>query len=312
MNINKINIYYDLRVAPITFDAAVYFAAAVARCRLAGFNCFDVHIVAPSFRSVSPRDKTYDAATKNWRLTNILSRIPKLIKGVENVHLYYVDEIPARFPRFPESYNPADPKSFSYLFPELLAVHGMGGDVQVFSPSEFSCRWAQHVLGDDRTIVLTLRTADFDKIRDSNLDDWAYVYESLKSDGYRVVVVPDHMDCLFERRFSRYNWNVCSEAAIDLDLRLGLYTNALATIGSNGGHTAPLWLSSGRFMLFGTWNQASRLSNKEFLQRIGLIVGHQPVFFSDGQAFDWCEASLLNREYLSRACRDYIYSLKPR
>jgi len=291
---DKIHIYYDLRAAPITFDSAVYFSAAVAKCRLMGYKRFDVHIVANEFRQLTPRDKAYELKTKNWRLNSIVSRLPWLIPSVENIFLYRSDEIELKSPRYPENYSPGTTRQLPYLFHELLRAHGEGGNVQVYRPSEFANSWAKKRIGEDRTIIFPLRTADFDKGRDSELGLWQRVHANLERLGYRIIVIPDQMDCLFEKRYALYAWDACPEATMDVDLRLALSVNAHATIGVSGGHLAPIWLSSAAFLIFGLLNRSSAVSNSRALNAQGLKPPNQPSFFRlHHQQFDWLEASLL-------------------
>ncbi|MBM4230378.1 MAG: hypothetical protein FJ184_06460 [Gammaproteobacteria bacterium] len=307
---DKIHIYYDLRAAPITFDAAVYFAAAVAKCRLMGFTRFDVHIVASEFRQLTPRDKTYAIKTKKWRLNSIISRLPWLIPGVENISLYKSDDIELKWPRYPENYLPGVTKQFPYLFSELLRTHGEGGDVQVYSPSDFADGWAKKRIHGKPTLILPLRTADFDGGRDSDLRVWFEVHSRLVAVGFRVIVIPDHMDCLNEKKYQQYDWDSCAEAAMDIDLRLALSTNAYATIGINGGHLAPIWLSDATFIIFGILNKFSAVSSLRALRAHGLELSKQPSFFKEyHQQFDWREAILLTPEYVLATAANFLETM---
>ena len=307
---DKIHVYYDLRAAPITFDSAVYFAAAVATCQLMGFKRVDVHIVASEFRQLTPRDKTYEVKTKNWRLHNIVTRLPWLIPSVENIFLHRTNNIELKCPTYPETYLPGVTKKLPYLFPELLRTHREGGNVQVYRPSEFADSWAKKRIDSDRTLIMPLRTADFDKGRDSDLTLWLEVHARLKSLGYRILVIPDHMDCLYEKQYSHFSWDTCPEAAMDVDLRLALSVNAYATIGPNGGHLAPVWLSPAKFLIFGVLNSASPVSNFGFLRAQGFDPPNQPTFFSGyHQRFDWVEASLLTPTYVSTTAEAFLESM---
>ena len=304
---DKIHIYYDLRAAPITFDSAVYFATAVAKCQLMGFKRFDVHIIASEFRQVTPRDKAYEIKTKNWRLHSIVTRLPWLIPNVENIFLHKTDDIKLEWPKYPENYLPGTTKQLPYLFPDLLRAHSEGGIVQVYRPSDFADSWAKNRIGSVPTIIMPLRTADFDKGRDSDLEMWFDLHARLRNLGYQVIVIPDHMDCLYEKKYSQYDWDTCPEAAMDVDLRLALSTNAYSTIGINGGHLAPIWLSTSTFLIFGVLNKASSVSNVRFLRSQGFDPPNQPIFFSRlHQQFDWHESSLLNAAYVSIAAEIFL------
>lgn len=302
----KMHIYYDLSAAPITFDAAVYFAFAIAKCRLAGFQRFDIHVVANTFRRATPRDKAYDDSIKNWRLNNIILRLPRLIPGVENIFLYTSNEINLLSPRFPEDYNPGISGTFPYLYPALLSIYRCGGNVKIYQATEFANSWARARIDEGKTVIIALRNADFDIERDTDLDVWSTVYHSLSAEGFKVLVIPDHMDCLFQKKYENYPWKTCAEAALDVDLRLALYTNAIATIGGVGGHTAPLWLSNSVFALFGILNNKSPVSSMAFLRRMGFSPHSQPPFFNSAQFLDWTDSKLLSAQYITTTALNLI------
>jgi len=308
----KIHIYYDMRFAPITFDAAVYFAIAVATCRLAGFERFDVHVIAKEFRQWSHRDKEYGQEIKNWRLHNIICRLPWLIPDVENISLYRANDIELEWPRYPETYSPGNKNEFPHLFSYLLKVHEKGGNVQIYRPSKFADKWAKNRIGKNDTLIMALRTADFDTGRDSNLSLWHEIYKKLQGLGYRIIVVPDYMDCLNEKKYSYFSWEACPEAALDADLRLALSTNAYATFGSSGGHFVPILLSSATFLIFGLINKFGLYSKGEFVSKIlGIESGGQPTFFHDHQQkYDWQEASLLTVDYVSSTVERFLENIR--
>jgi hypothetical protein len=295
----KLGIYYDLRVSPITFDSAVFLATAVGAGRLAGFSRFDVHIIANAFRNVTPRERSYDLAQRNWRLNNIIIRLARMLQDVDSVGVWQGAEVYLTPFKYPENYDPNNPVAASYGFPGLIAVNKAGGDVQPFRSSDYAKAWAKTRLGSDEALVMAVRSGDFNQNRDANLAQWFKLYEYLTQKGHKVVVVPDQFDVLYQRSAWEYEWDLVPEAAIDLDLRLALYQSCRANVAWTGGHTALMWLSKSRFIIFGSWNQSNFVSTREWYASQGVPVGAQPPFLiKDQQVFDWLEASSVSTDYL--------------
>jgi hypothetical protein len=295
----KLGIYYDLRVSPITFDSAVFLATAVGAGQLAGFSRFEVHIVANAFRNVTPRERSYDLAQKIWRLNNIVMRLARLIPQVEGVGVWQGSELYLSPHRYPDNYDPNRPVATSYGFPGLLSVFKAGGDPQPFRASDYARAWAKNRLGGDETIVMAVRSGDFNQNRDANLVQWFELYKHLTQKGLKVVVIPDQFDVLFGRTAWQFGWDLAPEAAIDLDLRLALYQSCHANVAWTGGHTALMWLSKSRFIIFGSWNQSNYVSTSEWYESQGVPVGSHPPFLQkDRQVFDWREAGSVSTDYL--------------
>ena len=302
----RVQIYYDMRVAPVTFDAAVFFAFAVSMCRKQGFYLFDVHIVASGFRNVTRREKAYTLDQRTWRLFNMITRLPPLIPGVVDVGLWRGDWVPMSPLKFPTDYDPANPKAPPYLFPPLLKARALGGDVQVFQASNSARAWARHRMGEGKNIVVALRSSDFNKDRDASYEDWSQVCTHLTKMGYNVFVIPDQWDVLYERDYLKYEWNVVTEAAIDLDLRLALYQECYTNIVWTGGHTALHWLSKSKFLMFGVRNEKNPVSTGAWFESQGITVGVQPNFFLPFQEFDWKEASEVSTDYMIQRAEEYL------
>jgi hypothetical protein len=291
-------VYYDLRCAPLTFDAAIYFAIAIGTLRAEGYSCFNVHILAQGYRKLTPREKTYSMETRRWRLVNIILRLPLLIPGVANVYFTRHPPILLGDPRFPKDFDPSRETHFPYSAEELFNAGRSGINLRVYEASGYARSWARARLGQGKAIVLTLRAADIHTERDAPRDMWFALYQHLCRLGYRVFVIPDQHDVLFQRTFETFGWNSIPEAAIDMDLRLALYQECHAVIGWSGGNAALLWLSNCRFLLFGLLNGNAWVSNAEYFTTRGITVGEQPPFLLPHQQIDWTDAVNLTAERL--------------
>lgn len=304
-----VQVYYDLRTAPLTLDAAVFFAAAVGSLRLEGYQSFDVNIVANHFREHSDRDRAYTRDQKNWRLANIILKLPLLIPGVQNVNLVRGTRLTMADPRYPKDYDPSAPVKPPYNMKYLSQATHAGADVQVYRASGYAREWAKGRLGVGKTVVMTLRRSDFDTARDTPLAMWFELYENLSAGGYRVFVIPDQFDALFAQEYAKYPWPVIHEAAMDLDLRLALNEECFANVAWSGGTTSLLSLTKARFLYFGALNSKSHVANAGYYKKIGMAAGEPWAYFGPGQEADWTEAASVTPAYLIERTDAYLAGL---
>jgi hypothetical protein len=294
-----VHIYYDLRAAPITFDAATYFAAAVGTLRLQGYKLFDVSIIAPDYRAYSPRDVTYTTDQKDWRLVNLITRLPLLIPGVLNVHLTRSTRALLAKPRYPAAYDFFN-ITMPYDIKHLIDAARNGADVQVYSATDYARTWARDKLGPGKTIVMTLRGNDYKEFRDTPLDKWFLLYEHLSRQGYRVLIIPDQHDVLYSQKYAEYSWTSIPEAAVDLDLRLALYQECHATVAWAGGNNMLLWYSKTKFLIFGALNSTTNVTDAAYYATCGMTVGEPPSFFGPRQRIDWLDTPAITTDHLLR------------
>jgi len=298
-------IYYDLRAAPITFDAATFFAAAVGYLRLEGYRQFDVNIIAPDYRAYSKRDVTYTDEQKDWRLVNLIMRLPLLIPGVLNVYLTRSTRALMAQPRYPAHYDFVNVE-MPYQMQRVIKAVSRGADVQVYSATDYARTWARSRLGPGKTIVMTIRGNDYKEFRDTPLDTWFLLYEHLSSKGYRVFVIPDQHDVLFMQKYAQYSWTTIPEAAMDLDMRLALHQECTATIAWAGGNNLLLWFSKTKFLIFGALNSETIVTNAEYYAANDMTVGEPPSFLMPAQRVDWTDAPAITIEHLIQKSDAYL------
>ncbi len=297
-------VYYDLRVAPLSFDFAWYLAVACATAEQQDSK-LSVTLFYPFFRNSNSIEKGFDAGYRMWKLHNVLVRLCSLCPRVVEVVCNGSQRIDFRTPHFPTSYHPATVDVSSGLTPLPLthnhldvAMMGMKNKV-VFESTAYADRWFRARFGQKKVVMMSVRTTPHNAPRNAPLVVWYGVYLALRNAGYHCVIIPDQDDYLATREYKAHDWEVVEEASIDLDLRLAIYRNALCAVTWTGGATAPLLLCGAAFMMFGIWNESSVVSSKEFMSRKGPTFGVQPPWFDpERQIYDWTPAEQVSTEYV--------------
>ena len=235
----KLNVYYDTKFAPTTNDFGSYLVLANAVRQSMGAESMGVTIVADQFREYSPREKKTPKREMRFRLSHILSKLPFLIPEVVSTDITTAPSIDIQLPAFPRGYpgHPDDLKQIPYQHKNLHSFYGKEGiNLRPFKASEQAKFFIDNLFGDD-VIIIHLRTSNFKTERNSNLDEWYKVSQELKRLKFRPIIIPDFDDCMRDRIFTKYDWEVFEPAAYEIDLRLALGEKAINNLTVNHGAT---------------------------------------------------------------------------
>ena len=248
----RLNVYYDLKYAPVTNDFAGYLVLCNAVRQSMRAESMGVTIVADQFRNSSPREKQTPRREKEFRLGHILSKLPYLIPEVSSLDITTTPLTEIKLPAFPGGYpgRPDDQKQIPYLNTYLHPFYGQEGiNLRPFRATEQAKFFINNLFGDD-VITISLRTSHFKADRNSNLDEWYKVYQELKQSKFRPVVIPDFDDCMREKLYTKYDWEVFTPGSFDFDLRLALQEKAINNLAINSGVAYPLCHSDCPYILF--------------------------------------------------------------
>ena len=212
----KLNVYYDTKFAPTTADFGSYLVLANAVRQSMRAESMGVTIVADQFRKWSEREKTTPKREMKFRVYHILSKLPFLIPEVENLDITWAPLTNIQLPAFPGGYpgHPQDLRQIPYQHEDLHSFYGQEGiNLRPFRSSEQAKFFIDNLFGDD-VIAIHLRTSHFQTERNSNLDEWYKVSQELKRLKFRPIIIPDFDDCMRDRIFTKYDWEVFEPAAL--------------------------------------------------------------------------------------------------
>jgi hypothetical protein len=270
----RLNIYYDLKYAPATFNFATFLVLGNIMRQKMGAELMGVNIVAEEYRKRTQRENVRPQFEMEFKVNHILSKLPFLIPEVDSVDVTTGPLTKTKSPSFPRGYPPSnlegsefiDSKWASHKIPyNDTYLHQFYGQEDVnlrpFKASEQAKFFIDNLFGDN-VMAIHLRTSYNLASRNSNLDEWYKVYQELKRLKFRPIVIPDFEDCVMDRLFSKYDWEVFEPAAFDHDLRLALAEKAINNLMINAGSITTIAHSDCPYIIF-KWVSETHLTTVE-------------------------------------------------
>jgi len=290
---------YDLRAMPVTFDSCVFFANADAYRQCLGASGLDVEIIQNEYRLASERDKTFNKGQKDWRVYNVISKVPHLLPSVRSVKWSTREPVTLSTLIFPQSYNPlVRGKELNWIacygLKFLDQFKGTNINLQPFTAPTCALDLVRSSLGEG-FITITLRTSSFQPQRNSNLEVWSQVANLLRTEGNKVVILPDFEDFLGKKQYLKFfpEELVFAPALIDLSVRQAVYSLALHNFATSNGPAGMLYLSKAPFSLFKLIVPGIPTTSEKYLQdALGIRRGEKPFFCGARQHFIWSEDDL--------------------
>jgi hypothetical protein len=309
--------YYDLRCAPLSFDFAGYLSVVVGHALKYGYSKISLWIYAPNYRKSNQIEQGYPAGYEDRKVRNVIYALAGLVPMIDDV-MFTKSGIVAHSPdSFPVGYNLADPAlvqgSARALMPctpaEVGQMYADSGNPRIFQPTRPGLTWVQSYLGETPYVTLTTRHTSHNPYRNARLEDFYQVYRDLAAafPALQFVAIPDQDDLLANYDASRYDWRLCPEASLDLELRMALYSRAALNITWTSGPTSLLNYSDANYILFGIWNETSNVSSRGFFERKGPRFGAQlPWAIPNKQIIDWTHAPEVTPRYMVERATDFL------
>ncbi len=309
---DALQFWYDLSVAPITFDFASYLAAAEIERRLRGLDCIDVFIVMGPHDGVREETPEYEAAvdrnSRVWRVRHILLPILAFLPTVRSTFVcgthQQAEALIARDSRYlyPQDYRVFLPRSPDK---RVLLDHARAGVPiwPLFRATEQGRKLAREFLEREakgrKPIVITLRNYGYTPQRNSRNADWLAFADGLDLDRYAPIFVHDAETVMQPppADFSRHL--VCEAASVNLEIRMALYEAAWLNMALMAGPTELCWYNEkARYLLFIAVGSASVQSEKALMLN-GHRVGVDLEFAKPLQHIVWevDEVAILKREF---------------
>ena len=291
--------FYDLKVAPVTFDYIWFLCGAeIARARC---NLQRIHIVivpGPHF-GVRAESADYEAvvgtAARRARILNMLVPAAEFVPTISGLTLAASRQdasrlVPAATHCYPQDYSvalPSYPDPAACLedaraAPRSLAVlrapeAGLG-EIDQFIASHAEGR---------RLIVITLRAYEFGAARNSDLAAWTSFARRLDK-SYFPVFVPDTQQTLEPLPDLLRGLAVFAPAAWNLTLRMALYERAYLNLGVSTGPMALCWFNPAiRYIMFKVITPSVPQATPAYLRSLGFEPGRALPFSGPFQKWMW-------------------------
>jgi hypothetical protein len=283
---------YDLNAYPTTFDFVYFLVAAELFANKHGKNSFAVLIVQ---RKSVLEDEIYKAVIDEhnvqWRFENIILQMISLypvcigysvLPKTSNVS----EEIKGRlvYPEFYDgTYTPANFYREVYLSKNKFT--GLFAPVQGIKQINL---WKDANGITSNIVTITLRQSDYDKVRNSNIDEWVKFAQLIKGEGFTPVFVPD-TDICFERDQRLDGFIVFRDPCWNMGLRMALYEEAyLNYFVPNGPSVIAIFNKKVKGICMKYAVPGSLQSTNKVFKERGLRIGQRKYDFPEAsQVLSW-------------------------
>lgn len=235
--------YYDLAVAPPSYDICVFlYLAEMERMHL-GLDAIDLIVVANNGTGFRYGLVYQPVNEMVWRLHHIVLPAHRLIPTCRRA-LYYPDRAEAEHafdpskPVFPAGYTVDAPIPKYQDSDVLIGLYSGRKPASLRAPAsaiEKVESWLDHRVGGRKAVTITLREDKFQPSRNSDLEQWIRFARWLDPEVYQPVFVRDTA-ALFKPPGSELRGDlVFNHASLDIELRLALYERAYINLFVDSG-----------------------------------------------------------------------------
>jgi hypothetical protein len=311
--------FYDLQVAPITYDAAWFAVLADRERRRHGLEAVHFVVVPGILDGLRAERSAYEAVVdrenRRWRLHHVVVPLFGLVPAAAGFTLLPSREAGDELRRaagarvYPRHYEPALPVGHhpsELLDAARAGEHGLAVLQSPVQAQRFVEVWLAPRLEGRRLVTITLRDYAFMTDRNSDTRAWTTFARRLPRDRYLAVFVLDTERTLDPRPDELGDLAVLPEAAWSVPLRLALYERAFLNLGVNNG---PLLMGAlaarPRLLVFKMITPSVPQTTAEFMRGLGFEVGAQLPFATPWQRLVWEDDRLdvIEREFADMVAR---------
>ncbi len=314
MNPDSLYAFFDLQVAPITYDVG-WFAAGADRMRREQ-NLARIHfVIVPGnkdgFREERAAYETVvDTSARLWRLYNVVLPILTLVPAYSGLSLLpHRDAVRslramAGHRVYPSDYEPSLP--VAHLPVELLQnAPRQDEEIGILrSPLQamrYMERWMAPRLSGRKLITITLRNYAYMPARNSDTDAWIAFARRLDSTKYLPLFVLDTERTLDPLPDIFSDFEVLREASWNVWLRMALYESSYVNLGVNNGPLFACALNARtRLLIFKIITASVPQTTEEMMSKLGFKIGCQLPFTTPFQRLIWEDDTLetIEREFV--------------
>jgi hypothetical protein len=292
--------FYDLKVAPVTFDFLWFLAASDVRRRRAGLKSVHVVIVPGPHDGLRKERDDYEAVidvqARQARIAKVLIETCRLLPSLSGLTVAASRQEAAAIRTaarylIPIGYEPALP-----VFPGphsclRAARAGVTGIACLRAPAEelgIVDRWIAEHAGGRRIVTITLRRYGYMPARNSRIPEWVAFARKLDPLRYLPVFVPDTNDLTVGLPPELAPFVVYPEAAASVALRMALYERAFLNLGVNNGPMGLAWLNERvRYATLKLETAEVPQSTLKFMRSFGFEPGKSLPFANSLQQWVW-------------------------
>jgi hypothetical protein len=305
------NLIYDFRVAPNSFDIATFIANGYLYSRIKGEKIDEITFIQLAFRpepswgtSIVPPDY------EKRKVDTVAYAIARLVSDSPSISIYTdfnALKSAGALSGFPDGFNPLSIPENAYSTKSLLPCNEVHTNQLYswarvppypFKPNRISVdevlsRWGP------RYATLSIRNSIMNKSRNDVPElvksFRAPLKNALAQLGIRLVLVPDRENVDASDPINMFDGeDVDVEAAFSVDRRFALYSESVMNISPSVGPNILLALSPYPYFIFNALDESVPIMSRQFFARKGPAVGFQRPWANHRQWLDWGERQLFD------------------
>lgn len=305
--------FYDLGVAPVTFDFLWFLVGADLERRRRALNGIRIIIVPGPNRGLRQERLDYERVIgleeRRARVSNVLLPACRLLPSVVGITVApsraVADSlvISAGGQVFPADYEPGLPYYPRADICLAAARHGeqpIGALCATRYDGDAVRHWLEAHDCRLRVVTITLRSYAYMPARNSNHGAWLAFAKHLDRTRFSPVFVPDTSQTLDGLPEEFRAFPVFSEAAWNLGLRMALYEQAYLNLGVNNGPMGLCWLNERtRYLTFKMLTESVPQTTAAYVASHGFELGASLPFATPYQRWVWEDDDLpvIEREF---------------
>ena len=293
--------FYDLAVAPTSFDFATFLTRVEWRRRELGAKRFRVAIVPASGTGFWDREP-FGVEAKRSRLQCLLLPLGELFPECSGVDVCASrDEAEAltrdrSAPHFPDGYTTSAPVPDTFQWAHIVAARVCGDELPGWSAPASSRREASDWLAAQgatgRVVSITLREASYYTENNSRVSDWGRFARTLSRSGFFPVIVRDSERADEPPPLDLRGIPIYREAALDVRVRAALYARSWLNLTVATGPMMLMWLDPHcHSVVWKLLNPDNFRSTPTPLRSMGIEVGAQVPGLAVSHRLFWREDS---------------------
>ncbi|OGO93217.1 MAG: hypothetical protein A3F41_07285 [Coxiella sp. RIFCSPHIGHO2_12_FULL_44_14] len=250
---DRLYLFYDLEVSPVTYDFAWALAIADYERRRLGLSGVHVIFVPGKNHGLREEDPEYeekvDWFARYWRRHAILYSLSELLPHCTGVTFYSSRDEACLLC---EQVRPhVFPKQYSVLFPVAHSSYQALTEalsLMFLQPTQQARRYIEQWLSSSavkgrKVVTITLRQSSYMPARNSDIHAWAHFASRLDPQRYFVVFVPDTEKALEPTPSELTPFVYFTEPCWNVGLRAALYDASFINLGVNNGPMILCWLN---------------------------------------------------------------------
>lgn len=293
--------FYDLSVAPTSFDFATFLTRVEWRRRELGAKRFRVAIVPASGTGFWDREP-FSLEAKRSRLQSLLLPLGDLFPECSGVEVCSSREEAEklardrRFLHFPDGYTTRAPTPDTFQWAHIVAARICGDELPGWSAPAASRREVSEWLGLQgavgKVVSITLREASYYTANNSRVSEWGRFARTLSRNGFFPVIVRDTERADEPTPLDLRGIPIYREAALDVRVRAALYARSWLNLSVATGPMMLMWLDPrGHSVVWKLLNPENFRSTPTPIRSMGIEVGGQLPGLSASHRLFWREDS---------------------